>query len=426
MGVRMTYDEALRRINGLEGRAWRSGLDRMRAFVDEAGLHSTLGGRNYVHIAGTNGKGTTTAFVESILRHQGLSTGAFFSPYVVDYRERIQVGGRMIGTDELAALAERLIPVADAMANTPLGGASKFEVETALGLAFWEAKRCDWVALEVGLGGRLDATNVVEPKVCVVTSIGLDHTSLLGTTLGEIAREKAGIVKPGVPVVLGEMPDEAQAVIIDVASDLGSPCWLPGRDYTTHGDHRTFEVTTPVGRYVSELPGLGGFPPMNAEIAIAACAAAGALPPQADLSQGIGTAWLPGRWDWREVHGRKVLFDGAHNEDAAKLLMHRLGERPIRLVSNMLSGHEVEGFYRTFGGRAAGVEVAPIQANRALNPEETVARIMDIGIPARAHRSVYKAVRTALEHEETVVVTGSNYLVGAALRLFGGGSISEA
>ena len=422
----MTYDEALIRINGLEGRAWRTGLDRMRALVDLAGLRPTLDGRRYIHIAGTNGKGTTTAFVESILRHQGLRTGAFFSPYVVEYRERIQAMGRMVEEDDLVALAERILPIADGMVGTPLGGASKFEVEAAMGLAYWEAQDCDWVALEVGLGGRLDATNVVEPNVCVIASIGLDHTALLGTTLREIAREKAGIIKPGVPIVLGAMPREAQETIAEIASEKGAPLWIQGQDYTSSSRHQTFEVETPNGRYVSELPKLGGIPPMNAELAIAACSAAGALPAVADLSQGVRTAWLPGRWDWRDVQGRRVLFDGAHNADAATLLVERLGDRRVRLVSNMLSGHEVDGFYRTFLGRAVGVEVAPIQTPRALPAEETVARIRDLGLPARSHRSVYKAVRAALEGQETVVVTGSNYLVGAALRLFGGSPRHDA
>ena len=416
----MTYDEALERINGLEGRAWRSGLDRMRELVRLADLGASLNARNYVHIAGTNGKGTTTAFVESILRHQGYRTGAFYSPFVVDYRERIQAEGAMISPEELVFLSERILPVADSMMHSSFGGASKFEVEAAMGLAYWEARDSEWVALEVGLGGRLDATNVIEPKACVIASIGLDHTALLGTTLREIAREKAGIIKPGVPVVLGEMPREAQETIFEIASAQGSPCWSPGRDYSARRTQHGFEVMTPTGRYESENPRLGGFPPVNAELAIAACAAAGALPVKADLSQGVSRAWLPGRWDWREVQGRPVLFDGAHNEDAARLLVRRLGDRPIRLVSNMLSGHEIEAFYRVFLGSAVSVEVAPIQATRALPPAETVDRLESLGMPAKAHRSVYKAVRAALEHDERVVVTGSNYLVGAALRLFGG------
>ena len=415
----MTYDETLERLNGLEGRGWRLGLDRMRAFIDRAGLTPTLDGRNYVHVAGTNGKGTTTAFVESILRHQGRRTGAFYSPYVVDYRERIQAEGRLIEPEALVRLFERLLPVGEAMAETEFGGVTKFEMETAMGLAYWQERDCEWVALEVGLGGRYDATNVVLPRATVVVSIGLDHTAILGDTLEAIAAEKAGIVKPGVPVILGELPPEAEATIVRVARERQAPCWRLGHEIVARGTSRSFEVVTPTGRYVSETPRFGGTPPDNAALAIAACAAAGALPYSTDLSQGVCRAWIPGRDDWRTVEGRKVLFDGAHNPDAARLLARRLGDRPIRLVSNMVAGHEVAGFYEPFRRTAAAVEVAPIGVPRALAVEDAVARIAALGIPAQGHRSVYKAVRAALKHEEQVVVTGSNYLVGAALRLFG-------
>ena len=326
----------------------------------------------------------------------------------------------MIEPDALVELATRLLPVADGMAETEYGGATKFELETAMGLAYWERMGCEWVALETGLGGRLDATNVVTPRACAITSIGLDHTAILGTCVEEIAREKAGIIKPGVPVVLGELPAAAEAEIVRIAHERGAPVWRRGREYSSRAVGSGFEVVTPVGRYPAETPRLGGLPAPNAELAIAACAAAGALPPSADLSQGVGRAWLPGRWDWRTIGGRRVLFDGAHNADAARLLASRLEGKWLRLVSNMISGHEVAPFYRAFGPLVAGVEVAPIASPRALPTEEAVRQIEALGLPARAHRSVYKAVRAALEEEETVVVTGSNYLVGAALRIFGG------
>ena len=151
----MTYEEAISALNDLEGRGWRLGLDRMRAFVERAGLLPTLSNRGYIHVAGTNGKGTTTAFVESILRLQGWRTGAFYSPFVVDYRERIQANGRMIEPDEVAELVKELLPAANAMAETDFGGATKFELETAMALAYWEAKACEWVALLAMSGNRL-------------------------------------------------------------------------------------------------------------------------------------------------------------------------------------------------------------------------------------------------------------------------------
>lgn len=418
-GCRMTFDEALHRLNGLEGRGWRLGLDRMRALVDRAGLSETLDRRGYIHVAGTNGKGTVTAFVESILRHQGWSTGAFYSPYVVDYRERIQADGRMIEKQELAELVERLLPVADAMAETPLGGATKFELEAAMGLAYWEQKRSDWVALEVGLGGRLDATNVVSPKACVIVSIGLDHVAILGDTLEAIAAEKAGIVKPGVPVMVGEMAPEAFAVIERVAEELAAPVWRMGREIQVRSSSSSsFETITPIGAFRTPLPKLGSeFPPHSAPLAVAACAAAGAVRDASAVGEGVDRAWLPGRMDWRRLNGREILLDGAHNEPAARMLRRKLGARPIHLVTNMLGGHEVAGFLEALKECVVRAEVAPIDVPRALSVPAAVAQIEALAIPARGHDTVAQALAAAVEADDgLVVVTGSNYLVGDALR----------
>lgn len=417
----LTYEQALASIHEREGRPWRSGLDRMRAFVERAGLSKTLDGRGYIHIAGTNGKGTTTAFVESILRHQGWRAGAFFSPYVVDYRERIQAGGGMIAPEELAALVQRLLPVADAMDTTPFGGATKFELEVALGLAYWEERACDWVALEVGLGGRLDATNVVIPRACVITSIGLDHTTILGDTVEAIAAEKAGIIKPGIPVIVGELPPRAFAIIERIAAEQGAPLWKMGDHILLRKERQGWTVEMPSFRLERLRPSLGGeWTPHNMALAIAACVAAGVILEVGDpLLQGVQAAWLPGRHDLREIQGRRVIFDGAHNADAARALRNVLKGPRIVLVTNMLAGHEVEAFYRQFQDRAVQAEVAPIASPRAMTVEEAVARLETVGIPARGHSTTLGALETALasEPDSTVVVTGSNYLVGEVLRL---------
>lgn len=412
----VTYEEALGALNGLEGRGWRLGLDRMQAFIERAGLIPALSNKGYVHVAGTNGKGTTTAFVESVLRHQGWRTGAFYSPYVVDYRERIQAEGRLIEPQEVADLVEELLPVGESLADTEFGGATKFEMEAAMGFAYWEKKRCDWVALEVGLGGRLDATNVVTPSVCIIVSIGLDHTSILGKTIEEIAAEKAGIIKPGVPVVVGEMPPEAEAVIRAVAEEKGAPCFpIRGSYGLTPSGWAVHIPGDPIFNLQPTLTGarIGH----NLALAVFACYLAGAIRFKGDeLERGIREAWLPGRYDVREVRGTKVIFDGAHNADAARILVKSL-PGPVRLVSNMLSGHEVAPFYEAFRGVAVGVEVAPIDSPRAMAVEETVAVITGLGIPARGHTSVSAALGAAIAAgDAAVVVCGSNYLVGDALR----------
>ncbi len=412
----MTYDEALGALNGLEGRGWRLGLDRMQAFVERAGLLPSLSNKGYIHVAGTNGKGTTTAFVESILRHQGWRTGAFYSPYVIDYRERIQAEGRLIEPQDVADLVEELLPVGESMADTPYGGATKFELEAAMGFAYWEKKQCDWVALEVGLGGRLDATNVVTPSACIIVSIGLDHTSILGNSIEEIAAEKAGIIKSGVPVVIGEMPPEAEAVIREIAKQKEAP-FFSIRGCYAEGEHG-WQVAVPGGSVTGLQPILTGERVgHNLALAVFACQVAGGIKDSVGLIEGVRSAWLPGRYDVRSIRGVPVIFDGAHNADAAQILVRSL-PGPVRLVSNMLSGHEVAPFYKEFQDIALGIEVAPIDSPRAMPMEETLKVIRALGIPARAHLTVEEALNTAIDAGDAqVLVCGSNYLVGDAMRL---------
>src|SRR6185436_18334668 len=229
----MTYDEALAYIASLAPRGWRLGLDRMQAFVDKIGMQDALGaegGPQFIHVAGTNGKGSVTAYLQSILVEAGYKTGAFFSPFVYDPRERVQFGRELISKEDLAKLTEELIPIAESFSDTEFGGITEFEFKTALGFLYWKRKQCEWVALEVGLGGRLDATNVVTPKASIIVSIGLDHTNILGHTLAEIAYEKAGIIKPKVPVVVGQMPHEALEVIERAAAEREAPIWRYGKE----------------------------------------------------------------------------------------------------------------------------------------------------------------------------------------------------
>jgi len=414
----VTYDEALGALNGLEGRGWRLGLDRMQVFAERAGLVPALSNKGYIHVAGTNGKGTTTAFVESILRHQGWRTGAFFSPYVIDYRERIQADGRLIEPQEVADLVEELLPVGESMSDTAYGGATKFELEAAMGFAYWEKKGCDWVALEVGLGGRLDATNVVTPSACIIVSIGLDHTSILGSSIEEIAAEKAGIIKPGVPVVIGEMPVEAEAVIREIAQQRNAPFFSIRGSYAKEKDG--WQVAVPGGSIIGLNPTLtGDRVGHNLALAVFACHLAGAIKDPGAVGDGVREAWLPGRYDVRSIKGVPVIFDGAHNADAARILVKSL-PGPVRLVSNMLSGHEVAPFYEAFKGLAVGVEVAPIDSPRAMPVEQTLEVISNLGIPARGHVDVEAALAAALAAGDAqVLVCGSNYLVGDALKRFG-------
>ncbi len=423
----LSYLDAVAAIAALEPRGWRLGLDRMQELCRRASLTDALGalgGPQFIHVAGTNGKGSTTAYLQSVLTEAGLHTGAFFSPYVVDYRERIQLGREMISEADLADTASRLFPVAESLSATELGGVTKFEFETGLGLLFWKEHRCEWVALEVGLGGRLDATNVVTPRSAIVVSVGLDHVGVLGDTVEKIAAEKAGIVKAGVPVVVGCLPPEALKVVERHAELVGAPMWRYGKEIQVERSGDSFSVQSPGRRYpglVSSLEGL--MQPHNAALAIAALEAAGLQLEEDAIRNGIAAAYAPGRFQHARYEGCDLLLDGAHNRDAGAVLRASLAQafpgRTIHLLTNMLSGHDPIDFYAELADQVASVDVVPIDFVRAL-PVAEAARILGKLIPVvRSHETVEEGLESACEAagpHGLVLVTGSNYVVGAVAR----------
>ena len=421
----MTYDQALAYIASLEGRGWRLGLDRMEEMVRRSGLSDSIGGPTgpqYIHVAGTNGKGSTTAFLQSILVASGYRTGAFFSPYVVDPRERVQLNREMISKPDLVAVAEKLIPIAESFSETDFGGITEFEFKTAIGFEYWKQKQCEWVALEVGLGGRLDATNVISPRASVIVSIGLDHINILGGTLDKIAYEKAGIIKPGVPIIVGNMPEAAREVILREAREREAPVWLWGRDIRwIPEDHA---VETPAGRHPGLTPSLvGPIQTHNLTVAIAAIDASGAFVSEEALVEGARLAAIPGRFQVITYQGRTVIFDGAHNPDSANVLVQTLNklypDQKIVLVTNMLAGHEPEEFYRTLEPRVQSVHVVPVDFHRSTPVATMVDKLSPIFKNVNGHPTPIEGLNAATKdasESDLIVVTGSFYLVGELLR----------
>lgn len=417
----MTYEEALSYIASLEPRGWRLGLDRMEAFVERAGLKDALGsagGPQFIHVAGTNGKGSVTAYLQSLLVEGGLRTGAFFSPFVYDPRERVQFGREMISREDLALLTEELKPIAESFSDTEFGGITEFEFKAALGFLYWKRKRCEWVALEVGLGGRLDATNVVTPKASVIVSIGLDHTAILGHTLEEIAFEKAGVIKPGVPVVVGQMPEEALSVIERVAEEKNSELWRWQQEVFLG---ESGEITTPLKKHRPLTPGIpGGMQGHNLSLAVAALDAAGLDIDESALGQGAIAAYAPGRHELVEHDGKRFLMDGAHNPDAAKVLVQGLkdvlkaGEKVV-LLTGMVAGHEPEVFYKEIAPLVRSAHIVPIDFHRALPPQTIGEALAGVISSVSVHQNLCEGILAAerdAKGDELIVVTGSFYLVG--------------
>lgn len=355
----------------------------MEVFLDRLG--NPHEGVKAFHVAGTNGKGSVTGMIAKCLSAAGKKTGAFFSPYVYDFRERIQIDGEMIARADVASLTQRIKPIAEDLSFEEVGGPTEFEFKTAMAFLYWKERGCEVVAVEVGLGGRLDATNVInEPLCAVITEIGLDHQAYLGDTLEKIAFEKAGILKRGRPVVTGVTDDGAFAVIRAVAEERGCECFrvLPA----PRGDEET----------------MPDFRARNRSVAMEAL--------RRGMPEALGTAdealrtfSLPGRMELVSEHPR-ILLDGAHNEQAIRAILENI-DGHIVCVYSAATGHQP--LTAVLRDRCRKVLVAPMKHPRALLGPELAA----------THETVHDALKAAmaeLREGETLLITGSFFLLAEA------------
>ena len=373
------------------------GLERITALLDALGRpHDNL--PPVFHVAGTNGKGSTCAFLRAGLEAAGHRVHVFTSPHLVRYNERIRLAGTLITDAELAEVMARVLD-----ANEAVGG-SLFEVNTAAALLAFAATQADAVVLEVGLGGRLDATNVVDrPAATGIASIGLDHQQFLGTTLAQVGAEKAGIAKPGVPLVALAPPPEALAAIERVAAQTGAPLLLEGRDWTIDPALR---------------PGLAGDHQMrNANLAWQMLAAQDKLPvARATFAQAIAAAAWPARFqllaDGPLTQGVPTWIDGAHNPDAATALAALLAKRgPMHLVLGILANKDVEAIIASLAPHALSLTYVPVPDHDYHPPDALAARF-----GGRAATGLADALARLPAPR---LIAGSLYLAGEALALNG-------
>ncbi|MBV6503301.1 MAG: Folylpolyglutamate synthase [Fimbriimonadales bacterium] len=405
----MDYPEAIAFVEGLGRRGWRLGLDRM------TDLMATLGNPDQecraVHIAGTNGKGSVAYMVQAILDEAGLVSGGFFSPFVFDYRERIQSSGIWISEEDFARIASEVRAAAESLEDSDEGGVSKFEFETAVGFQYWREKACDAVALEVGLGGRLDATNVVTPLVSVITEIGLDHAEHLGGTLEAIAGEKAGIIKAGVPVVCSATDPAAVNVIAEVAAREGCECWVQGVDFRVEGD----VVTTPVGVVEGIRPSMRGAHQIrNAATAVAAIHAVRKEISDDAIRRGIACAVAPGRLQ-KVSENPEIWLDGAHNPQAAAAVAKELG--PCHVVFSATQGHDCAATLSALKPAVSRLFLAEMRNERGRRADELGACALVAGLePAFSGdpSSALAAAKESAGQGGRVLVTGSFYLLSEA------------
>lgn len=419
----MDFDEALRYMQGRLRLGEKYGNERFLALLRRLGDPQER--LRVVHVAGTKGKGSTTAMAAGILQAAGYRVGMYLSPYVYDVRERIQINGEMIPRAEFARWVTAIRPHIEALEGTELGPTTEFELKTAVGLCYFAEQAVDYAVLEVGLGGRLDATNVVSrPLVTVITNIGLDHTEILGETLGEIAAEKAGIVKPGIPCVTGvPVGGEAWDVIARICAERNAPLLAVAPPEA--GD--TLILTTPRRRVtVGALRLRGAFQAINAATALAALDAIAeeALPPIGDdaVRRGLETAWVPGRLE-QVRDSPTVVLDVAHNALSAQVLSEALRDqyaadhRRLILVVGLSRNHDPEPFLAPLAARHPALLIA---AQPAFRPRP----VLDVAAAARRHdfsnvqiveTGVTDAVQSALSQagpDDLICITGSFYTVG--------------
>lgn len=315
------YDDALAFIHGRTKFKKIPTLKRMRRFLQELG--NPQENLDYLHITGTNGKGSTTAMLRSMLMADGLSVGTFTSPFIVRFNERISLNGQPIPDDELVKTVQKVAPIVDYLDEVlPEGGPTEFEIDTAIMFTWFAKMRPDVVILEVGIGGLFDSTNVIVPKVSGIVSVGYDHMHVLGDTLGEIAAQKAGIIKPKVPVVIGRLPKAARQVIIEAAQDKQAPLYENGRQFTAKklNDHQLKNEIEYDGLMIHrqrfQLGLLGEYQVDNAAVAITMAQLylkQQGLPIDVrSFRQGLADTRWPGRLEVVN-DSPLVVLDGAHN-----------------------------------------------------------------------------------------------------------------
>ena len=416
----MTPQEAVAYIENYTWSASRLGLERTRELLHALGDPQKQ--LKFIHVAGSNGKGSTCAMLESILRCAGYRTGLYISPYIQQFCERIQIGGHNIPGERLAAITEQVQTIADHMADHP----SQFELVTAIAMVYFQQEHCDIVVLEVGMGGALDSTNVIDaPEVAVITNIGLEHTEYLGSTLAEIAATKAGIIKPGCCTVCYDGAPEVTQVIAQVCREKGVPMHLAKwgtvkpLDHGLHGQRFAWREQ----EYL--LPLLGEHQLRNAAVVletILALLRRGWTISEGAVRDGLARVEWPARF---EVLGLAPLFilDGGHNPQCAQALSAALSEvlpgEKVVFLMGVLADKNYEAMLDILLPHAAEFICVTPDSPRSLSGADLAAVIEDkCTLPTEVCHSVIQAIPAALSRGLPVIAFGSLYMAGSIRTAF--------
>ena len=418
----MTGQEAVAYIDTFQWQAHAPGLERIRTLLHAQGDPQKE--LKFVHVAGTNGKGSVCAYLASVLRCAGYRVGLCTSPFLEDFRERIQADGELIPPEVLGELTELARPAAEAMEDHP----TEFELITAVAMLYFRRCRCDIVVLEVGLGGALDASNVIDvPEAAVITAMGMDHAAILGPTLGDIAAAKAGIIKPGGAVVsFGGCP-EADAVIRERCREQGAQ--LTEVDFSrlrvvgTGLDGTDLEFA-PYGAL--HVPLVGRYQAKNAAVAVTTVEVLekrGWEISRRALEQGLASVCWPGRLEVVRRTGPVILRDGAHNAHGMAATVESLRAlfpgKKLTILMGVMADKDVEDMLKLLAPIAGQVFTVRPESPRAMPAEELAALVNRYGVPAVPCAGVAAGLQAAAEAagaDGAVCALGSLYLVGEVRR----------
>lgn len=394
----MTYQEAIDWLYSTQQFGIKLGLEQARRLLRET-LALPKPGVEVIHVAGTNGKGSTCAMIDALARAGGVRAGLFTSPHLIDYRERIRVGGAEIPGESVARYLSELKAHVSGWETHP----TFFELTLAVAMRYFRECNCELIILETGMGGRLDATTAVPADVAVITPVAMDHCQWLGDTLEAVAAEKAGIIVPGKPVVSGPQEPAARGVIEQEASGRRSPLtW----------------IAEPLAGYPVNLP--GPHQKWNAALALAAAGHV-TLPLNYDIvKQALATVSWPGRFEKTSLPGtgQAVVLDGAHNEHAARALAEtwraEFPGQKASVVFGAVEGKNTENVLAILAGITEHVHFTPVNSPRALSCGELADALPPDAPPHTCHNTFEHALAAALAADSPALVTGSLFLIGQA------------
>ncbi len=414
----MNINEALSFIHKTVWLGSKPGLSRTEQLLALLGNpHKKL---KFIHVAGTNGKGSTSACIASILQQAGYKTGLYTSPYINVFNERMQINGGMISNDELCTLCEYIKPFSDSMTDDP---PTEFELITALAMEYFHRNNCDIVVLEVGMGGELDSTNVIDsPEAAVICAIDLDHTSFLGSTVEEVASAKAGIIKKGTSAALYDCEKSVYDVFEGKCKEVGASLVTVNFDKIANVRHSLRYTQFDYGKYKDLKLGLiGSYQPKNASLAVTAIEILrqkGYKISDENIYDGLEKVTWPGRF---EILGENPVFvlDGAHNPHGMKAtvssLKEHFGDKKIHFVVGAMADKDVSGMMSMLLPLAGSFVAVKPDNPRAMEAEDLAKLLCNMGAKSESADSIEKGVKTALDKagkDGIVACLGSLYFSG--------------